>query len=625
MSRPDPPNDRVPSAAPERSDPPRWLVPAAGLLVTLITCRTLFIRMGNLAPGDWDYFVTLHDAVRKSILEYHQFPWWNPWMAGGMPLAANPQVMLFSITTPLILLFGTLVGLKLTLAIHFLVGFEGARRVAGRFVKNPFFQLVAAAVFTWNSGQTTGAAVGQFGNMTIFFVPWLIYFALGIGGSWRNAVGLGVTEGLMLLTNMHYNAVYGLLFAHLLIAITLWSDRPRRRAIIVNLAISGLLGLALAGFRVWGSWQYFADYPRENALFMHVGPRLLLRALFEPWQSPATHPITMAVQVGLPPNARLVDMRLAWWEVACYVGVLPILLFFLSLRPRIRWWHVFALICLAFGYSAVAPWSPGTWLSQLPVFRSMWVITRWRFPAMLFVGLAAAACLDSWSQSPRRCLRRVAWACGTVILLDLLASTVPGWDSTFFMARRDFKNPNPPARYIRSYRTAALDTDAEMLRRLRPYVISSFMSWYEKQNLAVIDAYETVLGYGFRRPTRRLWVGNPAYRGEWTVDGKETVPELWSPLHVRIRARAGQRVWLNQNPGRYWIVNGRRPWPRKRVFELTEDWVVTQDEDGVCDIRIRPPELAGGLMLSGAAAVLFALLLGFRRRLSGDPPPAAPA
>lgn len=41
--------------------------------------------------GDFDYFLQNYEAIRKTILEYHQFPWWNPWSGGGVATICQPS------------------------------------------------------------------------------------------------------------------------------------------------------------------------------------------------------------------------------------------------------------------------------------------------------------------------------------------------------------------------------------------------------------------------------------------------------------------------------------------------------------------------------------------------------
>lgn len=562
--------------------------PWLGLIATLVVCHPLLLNLHNFAPGDWDYFATIHEAARKTIIDYAQFPWWNPWMAGGMPLLANPQVMLLSGVMPLILLFGTLPGLKLGLALHFLIGFEGARRLASRFTRHWPFQLAAAAIFAWNGADAIGGAVGHFGLIQNFYIPWLIYFALGIGGGRANAVGLGVTEGLMMLSVIHYNNIYGLFFAHLVIAIQFVRSPGRRGAIVRRWLLASSLCAALCGVRVWTAWQFFSAYPRETPRGLTVEPALLLRALMRPWQ-------------------RIADpkwMGLGWWEYCSYIGVLPVILFFASMRRGVRFWHLFALLCFTFAVNSLTPWWPGCWVRRLPLLSSMWVVTRWRFPGLLFVGLAVGVYLSSIYDGGGRRARVFALACAAVICVDLFVNTFPEWGDPFRIPLSAVRPEVAPARSIRTH------------KKMEHPDLGSCMYPYVRENLAIIDAYEPLLGYGFERPTLRQGCLEPGYRGEWAVDGRRVTPEYWSPNRIVIRAPRGSTVYLDQNPGCYWIVDGKRPWPRLRVFELMKQWEVVHEKDGPCVIRLRPPRLWVGFLISGLGLCVFVVLLIAERRAS---------
>ena len=162
-----------------------------------------------------------------------------------------------------------------------------------------------------------------------------------------------------------------------------------------------------------------------------------------------------------------------------------------------------------------------------------------------------------------------------------------------------------------------------MRRQFEPYAMSSFMWWYVRDNLAVINAYDTILGYKRRRPTARRWVGHPEYIGEFAFEGEPLEPEFWSPNRIVLRVPGPGTLYLNQNPGRYWLVDGRRPWPDARVFEIMEQWEVETKEAGMVEVRVRPPSVWVGLMCSGLGFVLFAALVALRNKLVGEGSPAS--
>ena len=53
-----------------------------------------FVAVPGAAPlaEDYDWVMASFEAVRKIIVEYGQFPWWNPWQFGGVPGFADPQM-----------------------------------------------------------------------------------------------------------------------------------------------------------------------------------------------------------------------------------------------------------------------------------------------------------------------------------------------------------------------------------------------------------------------------------------------------------------------------------------------------------------------------------------------------
>ena len=80
--------------------------------------------------ADWDFFLEKYEAARRSILDYGQFPWWDPWCRGGFPLAADPQVGVTSPAMPLVLWLGTTPGMAIVTVLCLLLAVEGSYRLA---------------------------------------------------------------------------------------------------------------------------------------------------------------------------------------------------------------------------------------------------------------------------------------------------------------------------------------------------------------------------------------------------------------------------------------------------------------------------------------------------------------
>jgi hypothetical protein len=134
---------------PTRSD--RWLPWVLAALIAVLGWPLLSDPDG-LPFGDWDYYAAKYEACRRSIVDYQQFPWWDPWTRGGFPLAANPLCGVSGVAMPLVLAFGTTIGLRLATLACFLLAAEGARRLARIWLGDPVASAAAGLIYAINGG-----------------------------------------------------------------------------------------------------------------------------------------------------------------------------------------------------------------------------------------------------------------------------------------------------------------------------------------------------------------------------------------------------------------------------------------------------------------------------------------
>ena len=123
----------------------------------------------------------------------------------------------------------------------------------------------------------------------------------------------------------------------------------------------------------------------------------------------------------------------------------------------------------------------------------------------------------------------------------------------------------------------------------------------------VIRGYEPMVG-GYRRdsPTLRRAREDADYRGEAWTEAGTVRPVYWSPNRIVFRVAPGQEVFLNQNPGSWWWVNGRQAFAGRRCAEPLLPFVVRADEAGRIDLRIHPRGLGLGIGLHGVGVALLA-------------------
>jgi len=123
----------------------------------------------------WRYHYPMKLVVRSMILS-GEFPWWNPFFAGGQPMAANPAYEVFYPLQWLTLLPSFDFGFQLHIIVHFVVAMVGAFALLRSFRIGR-----AAAVFGAISLGLGGCSLSLSNLLPLFFcaawMPAFFYFA----------------------------------------------------------------------------------------------------------------------------------------------------------------------------------------------------------------------------------------------------------------------------------------------------------------------------------------------------------------------------------------------------------------------------------------------------------------
>src|ERR1700730_61608 len=111
-----------------RFSPTRILTFSIPLLYVLILAAFL-LRKGDT---DWDQITAFHHL---SLWNSKMFGWekhWNPLMSGGMSLAGDPQVPVFSPSMLLTHVLPTAAAMKLAVLLFLAIGWAGTYLLAGQ-------------------------------------------------------------------------------------------------------------------------------------------------------------------------------------------------------------------------------------------------------------------------------------------------------------------------------------------------------------------------------------------------------------------------------------------------------------------------------------------------------------
>ena len=98
---------------------------AYGIIFVVITLSSIppLTSGGKLnLNADFFQYASRHEAVRKSLIEYHTFPLRSHWFGGGFPTLGDPEDPSLNPLVLLSVMFGTVMGLKLITYLALLVG-----------------------------------------------------------------------------------------------------------------------------------------------------------------------------------------------------------------------------------------------------------------------------------------------------------------------------------------------------------------------------------------------------------------------------------------------------------------------------------------------------------------------
>jgi hypothetical protein len=557
--------------------------------------------------GDWDQYVSFFEMQRRALVVHGELPWWNPWLLGGIPGVAHPQFTTLSPFFLPILLFGSVAGTFVFLALHVFVGAAGTWVLARRLGRDAATAAAAAAVFSLAFVPIVAGGVAN--RMNGSLVPWLI---VGLLEARRGARGVAITAlatALLLLEGGVYALVGGGLLA-LLLALADGSPRDVAHAAL-RFGAGVLLGVALAGLRVLPMAELYAAFPRASG--MYAGAPL--------WdvQRLATLPGAVAALFC----AHHVGQRDWLFGQDIFVGtrittaLLALLLVGLAAarrRPLLIVAFVLSLLLVLGNASPLNLWAA---LTRLPGFTSL------NLPmSMLFVPYVGLSLLVADAAPTLVALAGggTAWRRAGGAALAFAAVALLAFQSASL--RRDWPVEEvPDAAPATTPFTQALGDRYRMVPSIR-------------RNEGVIAAYEEVVRSKLVVAAKGR--GERDDHGEWFLQssGAPLAPSLWSPNRIEFEWKGGdaggapprtERLVVNQNALPGWSAAFTAA-PGGEIRELPIEpqagrlSVALPRTPGRLVLRYAPRSIVVGACTSlGALALLLLLATKPARRLLARP------
>lgn len=521
--------------------------------IAAVYCFPVFINIHNWGQMEWDQFTFWNAVPRATILQYHQFPLWNPYAEGGNVLLAHPHSLFLSPFYIFVLIFGPVIGLKLEIFIHLVVGLWGMYRLARFLSMERIAAYFSAIVFMLNSMYALHLTEGHTEWLVMAFVPWFFLYLMKSFKDTRQALVACVFLSLMTLGGSV--DVLSITLVLLPIYVVLKCIQQKSIGPLLPLIIILIGAFALCAVKLLPMLEFIRQYPRLTPERDGSGLSVLYDMLLSREQAYWDTLNWDATQrMGLSHG---------WHEYGAYVGVIPVLLFILGAsRFWERHWPLFwtgivsLLVALGTG-SVINLW--GT-LHKLPMYDSLTVPSRFVlgfiFSLALFSGLGLSSFTGMISGKIRlkkkEFSRWIGFFILAVVFADLWSVNSPIFRHAFVITPLEVKHENEfHQRYV--YRN--FHEKDQFHNIVGEEVSNSSMYPIFLSNSGILEGNEVmrISPWGDVKV-----LADPHYLGEaYLANGDGDVRiKYFSPNRVilDVNADVSERVVLNQNYYTGWNV-----------------------------------------------------------------------
>ena len=201
-------------------------------LLALLFLSPILFHIHYWGIHDWDSIAAIIALGRDSILKYGQWPLWNPYAGGGIPMIGDVATFCLSPLFPLILLFGPVVGIKLTALACMIIGLIGTFKLAREWGINTRGAYLAAFIFMFSSHFPLRIAQGVMEYYGQCWLPWILLFASRVTDKpqkWvKNSILTAVFLSLAFLQGGSIHSFFNLLILLLFLLIRSLQSRQIR-------------------------------------------------------------------------------------------------------------------------------------------------------------------------------------------------------------------------------------------------------------------------------------------------------------------------------------------------------------------------------------------------------------
>lgn len=388
------------------------------ILISVLFSSNFLLNWDYIGVGDWELFTTMAAIPYRTIVEYHQFPLWNPYLAGGNILFAHPEVSILSPLFLLVLLFGPLAGLKFQVLVAYFLGFYGSYLLARRLDLSPLAAALVSIAYFGSSYFALHFSIGHMPFTHFCFLPWFLYFLLKSDDLIRYLIGAAVAVALIILGNgAAIPFLYTVFFSGLTVA--LFSFEFKTYRYLVRFVFSVLGGVLLAGIK----FVPMVAYLTQNRWPGKPDDRTPLGLVFDAFFS-----------FNQDIFRRVVPEQLwGWHEYSAYISPVVALLALVAVVlafKKSRLWLILGVFFFIFGLGHFSSNSPWNLILKLPGFSSIRCPSRAFQFVILSLAIMSGIGLDTLMERYKSKIKDLSLIAGGIVGIVLIANyfiSLPGF------------------------------------------------------------------------------------------------------------------------------------------------------------------------------------------------------
>ncbi len=499
-----------------RSGEARWVAAGSAIFGILFSYPMLLRLTQPSEQNDWDFESVLHWVPYHTVTFFHQFPLWDPYKCGGMPMLGNPQSRFLTPFFLLHLAFGPMVGMHLEVTLHLAIAWAGGYVFARLLGMKPLAAVVAATVFPASGWFPLHLGEGHVTFLAVAYLPWLLSLIMLAG---KHLGACAVAGGLLLALSFFEGGEILLICGLPVIALYALYESVHRRSLrsIEFLAIAGALALGFAAIKLIPALEVLRAHPRTPWGPAWVMWHDLPRILFSRSQEQLALHDRFFIEFGTYTSPAFVILALAGL-VMFRLRVLPWIV--------IGW---FLILCVR-GDNCLIPIF--SWMKKLPLLSDMRLSSRFLIPLSFCIAIVAGLGADEL-------IKRFGTAGFWIVVVLLLAGTGDSlMVGTPFLKHAFDRTPHYFPRSLKFREIADGDTFDQTV--------------VAQANMGFVHCYEYT-----KWNTNVIGYNEAGYRGEEYMLGAGTVRlSRWSPnrLSYEIDTPSPAMLVINQNYDPGWRV-----------------------------------------------------------------------